>query len=198
MTWIQRLSTLLAISQLRHSRLGAPNLWALTLRTSEFARSLDLCHLSSSDGRLRFSRDFATREVEGLPSLNPDREDLATCALPIGQLRFFRYFGIFEVECSDFRPLDPRTLEHRYPDLQPFRDFASVALCVRFKPHATLDRSNDCQLFRPRSDGSDLSFHGAFPTLPGHESTVQILSADPTTTVLLLSFCVFFLHFQEF
>jgi hypothetical protein len=39
--------------RLRHSRLGASNLWALTLRTSEFARSLDLRHLSSSDGRLR-------------------------------------------------------------------------------------------------------------------------------------------------
>jgi hypothetical protein len=35
------------LSALRYSRFGAPNLWALTLRTSEFARSLDLCHLSS-------------------------------------------------------------------------------------------------------------------------------------------------------
>jgi hypothetical protein len=45
--------------------------------------------MSSSDGQLRFSHDFATREVEGLPSLNPDvqipdREDLATHAIPIG------------------------------------------------------------------------------------------------------------------
>jgi len=39
-------------SQFFYSRIGAPNLWALTLRTSEFARSLDLCHLSSSDGQL--------------------------------------------------------------------------------------------------------------------------------------------------
>jgi hypothetical protein len=40
------------LSWLRHSRLGASKLWALTSRTSEVARSLDLCHLSSSDGWL--------------------------------------------------------------------------------------------------------------------------------------------------
>jgi hypothetical protein len=79
-----------------------------------------------------------------------------------------------------------------------FGTFASAALHVRFKPHATLDRSNGCRLFRPRSDGSDLSFHCAFPTLPGHESMVQILSADPTVAVLLLSFAHFFLHLEEF
>jgi hypothetical protein len=54
--------------------------------------------------------------------------------------------------------------------------FASVVLRVRFKPRATLDRSNVCRLFRPRSDGSDLSLHCVVPKLPGHESTVQILS----------------------
>jgi hypothetical protein len=52
------------LSWLCHSRLRASNLWALTLRTSEFARSLDLRHLSSSDGRLRSSRGFATRDLE--------------------------------------------------------------------------------------------------------------------------------------
>jgi hypothetical protein len=35
-----------------------------TSRTSELTRSLDLCHLSSSDGRLRSSRGFATRDLE--------------------------------------------------------------------------------------------------------------------------------------
>jgi hypothetical protein len=54
--------------------------------------------------------------------------------------------------------------------------FASVVLHERFKPRATLDRSNVCRLFRPRSDGSDLSLHCVIPKLPGHESTVQILS----------------------
>jgi hypothetical protein len=43
----QRLSF---FSLLASSRLGVPNAWVLTLRTSEFARSSDLCHLSSSDG----------------------------------------------------------------------------------------------------------------------------------------------------
>jgi hypothetical protein len=43
---------LLALSGLRLSQPRVPNLWALTSRTSEFARSLDLCHLSSPDGRL--------------------------------------------------------------------------------------------------------------------------------------------------
>jgi hypothetical protein len=52
------------LSWLRHSRLGASKLWALTSRTSEVARSLDLCHLSSSDGRLGSSRGFATRDLE--------------------------------------------------------------------------------------------------------------------------------------
>ena len=54
--------------------------------------------------------------------------------------------------------------------------FASVVLCVRFKPRATLDRSNIYQLFSLRSDGSDLSLHCIVPKLPGHKSTVQILS----------------------
>jgi hypothetical protein len=54
--------------------------------------------------------------------------------------------------------------------------FSSVVLRVRFKPRATLDRSNICWLFRPRSDGSDLTLHFVVPKLPGHESTVQILS----------------------
>jgi hypothetical protein len=44
------------LSWLRHSRLGASNFWTPTSRTSELTRSLDLCHLSSSDGRLRSSR----------------------------------------------------------------------------------------------------------------------------------------------
>jgi hypothetical protein len=43
--------TILAPHNFATLRLGAPNLWALTLRTSEFTISLDLCHLSSSDGR---------------------------------------------------------------------------------------------------------------------------------------------------
>jgi hypothetical protein len=42
----------LILSWLRHSRLGASNFWTPTPRTSELTRSLDLCHLSSSDGRL--------------------------------------------------------------------------------------------------------------------------------------------------
>ena len=50
-------------SRFRHSRLGAPNSWSLSLRTSEFMRSLDLCHLSSSDGRSQSYRDFTTHEV---------------------------------------------------------------------------------------------------------------------------------------
>jgi hypothetical protein len=53
--------------------------------------------------------------------------------------------------------------------------FASVVLRERFKPRATLDRSNVCRLFRPRSDGSDLSLLCGVLKLPGHESTVQIL-----------------------
>jgi hypothetical protein len=64
--------TVLILSWLRHSRLGASNLWALTLRTSEFARSLDLCHLSSSDGRLRFFCPYS----RGLnPHLSPYRSN---------------------------------------------------------------------------------------------------------------------------
>jgi hypothetical protein len=49
---------------LRHSRLGASNFWTSTPRAPELTRSLDLCHLSSSDGRLRSSRSFATRDLE--------------------------------------------------------------------------------------------------------------------------------------
>jgi hypothetical protein len=75
------------LSWLRHSRLRASNLWALTLRTSEFARSLDLRHLSSSDGRLRSSRGFTTRDLEHptfglLPCEPPSSRDpwiSATC-----------------------------------------------------------------------------------------------------------------------
>jgi len=66
-----------------HSRPGAPNSWALTFLTSELTRSLDLYHLSSSNGWLRFSHDFTTRKEKGLPFLTfivriPDMHDLAT------------------------------------------------------------------------------------------------------------------------
>jgi hypothetical protein len=69
------------------------------LANPEFTRSLDLCHLSSSDGRLRFFSDFATCEVEELPSLTldvriPDREDLVTCVLLANGSDSFAIFGL--------------------------------------------------------------------------------------------------------
>jgi hypothetical protein len=62
------------------------------------------------------------------------------------------------------------------PIQSPSQYSRSATLRMRFKPRVILDRSNDCRLFRPRSDGSDLSLHCTVPKLPGHESTVQILS----------------------
>jgi hypothetical protein len=55
-------------------------------------------------------RNFATREVEGLPLLNPDvcipdREDLVTRVLPIGRLRFSRYFGTSHLASIDAKVL---------------------------------------------------------------------------------------------
>jgi hypothetical protein len=102
--------TILASRDFATSRLGAPNSWALTLRTSEFARSLDLCHLSSSDGWLPFSHNFDACEVEKLLSLTPDvripgREDLVTCVLPIGRLRFFHGFATLGLSRQKSRPL---------------------------------------------------------------------------------------------
>jgi hypothetical protein len=52
------------LSWLHHSRLGAFKLWALTSRSFEVARSLDLCHLFSLDGWLRSSRGFTTHDLE--------------------------------------------------------------------------------------------------------------------------------------
>jgi hypothetical protein len=64
--------TALILSWLRHSRLGASNLWTPTSRTSEFTRSLDLCHLSSSDGRLGSFLPLFTRLN---PRLSPYRSN---------------------------------------------------------------------------------------------------------------------------
>jgi hypothetical protein len=68
-SWISR-HAVLNYGRLRSSRGLATHatwsiqLWALTLRTSELRDPLDLCHLSSLDGRLGSSRGFATRDLE--------------------------------------------------------------------------------------------------------------------------------------
>jgi hypothetical protein len=85
---------------------------------------------------------------------------------------------------SRFLRSSTQTLVLRIPELpnadipiqSPSRNSRSATLRVRFKPRVILDRSNGCRLFRPRSDGSDLSLHCVVPKLPGHEFTVQILS----------------------
>jgi hypothetical protein len=91
--------------------LKVPYTWALTLRTSEFARSLDLCHLSSSDGRFpvlsplcRFvSSRLATLDTKFSALLLTSSRD-AMCHL------------------SACRLLWPHTvLECRYPDMTSAR-----------------------------------------------------------------------------
>jgi hypothetical protein len=85
---------------------------------------------------------------------------------------------------SRFLRLSTQTLVLRIPELlnvdipiqSPSQSSRSATLHVRFKPRVILNRSNGCRLFRPRSDGSDLSLHCVVPKMPGHESTVQILS----------------------
>jgi hypothetical protein len=69
-------------------------------------------------------RSFATREVEKLlfrtsDARNPDTGDFATRVLPIGRLRFSRYFGtspfaISRVSLQRFRPFTSRNPEMRF------------------------------------------------------------------------------------
>jgi hypothetical protein len=81
-------------------------------------------------GRLRFPRDFATREVKMLTSVSPgarisEMDDSATRVLPqTDGSDLFRLVAISEVECPDSRPPDPRTPERRYPDTNSFGTFA--------------------------------------------------------------------------
>jgi hypothetical protein len=89
-------------------------------------------------------------------------------------LSLFRDFYCRVPGLSSFGLQNSQMLKPRYELL--LGTFASAVLRVRFKPHATLNRSNVCRLFRPRSDGSDLSLHYVVPELPRHESMVQILS----------------------
>jgi hypothetical protein len=80
-------------------------------------------------GRLRFSWDFATREVKMLTSVSPgarisEMDDFVTRVLPQMDVSdLFHLVTISEVEYPDSRPLDPRTPERRYPDTNSFGTF---------------------------------------------------------------------------
>jgi hypothetical protein len=108
----------------------------------------DLVTRVLSDERLRFPRDFATREVKMLTSVSPgarisEMDDSTTRILPQTDAQIFHLFMISDVECPDSRPPDPELPNVDIP-IQPFGTFASAY--ARFKPRATLDRSNGCRV----------------------------------------------------
>jgi hypothetical protein len=153
------------LSWLRHSRLRASNFWTSTPRTSELTRSLDLCHLSSSDGRLRSSRGFATRDLEhptfGLLPCEPpsSRDPLDLCHLSSsdGRLRSSRGFATRDLEHPTFGSylanlrvhetlgsLPPVLLGEILSWLRHSRLRAS--LFTRLNPRLSPYRSNDCRV----------------------------------------------------
>jgi hypothetical protein len=80
--------------------------------------------------------------------------DSATCVLPqMDGSDLFHLFTNYDVECSDSHPPDSRILERRYLDTNSFSGHS--LLLQGFKPHATLDRSNDCRVLHSRSDSSE-------------------------------------------
>jgi hypothetical protein len=133
-------STVLILSRLRHSRLGAPNSWTLTLRTSRVpARSLDLCHLSSSRwtvlilSRLRHSRSRKTSLYDSRCP-NP-RYGRSRDTRPLSDERLRSLSQISRFLMSSARTLVLRTPELPNVDIPiqpPSRDFRSAALRVRF------------------------------------------------------------------
>jgi hypothetical protein len=106
-------------------------------------------------------------------------DDSATRVLPqIVDLDIFHLFMIFDVKWPDSRPLDPQTPECRNPDTTPSR----LSLCYSVHEGLNLMQlSTDPMVvcfFIQDMMVQIMSSPCAFPTLPEHKSTVQILSAD--------------------
>jgi hypothetical protein len=98
--------TILSPRDFATSRLGAPNLWALTLRTFEFTkptlrllrhfcRSFDCCHLSSSDGRLRSNLAFSGLLMSSVPTSCPQDSRTPKCRNPDTNL-FWDFCSTYE------------------------------------------------------------------------------------------------------
>ena len=86
------------------------------------------------DERLRFSRDFTTREVNMLTSVSPgvwisEMDDSMTPVLPhTDESDLFHLVVISEVEFPDSRPSVPQTPECRYPNTNSFLGLSLLLL----------------------------------------------------------------------